>query len=532
VEDLAVLVTRVQAGDTDAFNALVRRFQDVAVGYGYALLGDFHLAQDAAQEAFLTAWREARRLREPAAFPGWFRQIVFTQCRRLTRRKTLDLVPLDETQVVGASRTDPATVIERKVWISSEVAALSENERVVLALFYVGGYSNAEISAFLELPLNTVKSRLHRARKRLRSRMIEMSEKLLAEELSAQRPSHREDFAHRVMALLRAAAAGDERQVSQLLEQSSAEAKELVNAAAPHPYWGGEPGALHVAAEAGRAEVVELLLRQGADPNARGEAYDHWSPLHCVIHRAQQSAAHQRALELMLAHGAALDIWAAAMLGDAERVSRLLAQDATLAEACGPNGATPLHFAATVEVAEILVAAGAGLRTQDKYGKAPVYTLVGYGEHRFTVARRLCEQTGAMDIFIASALGEAERVATWLEAHPELLHTPCATGQPGDGWKSETLLNIAALHGQTEIIRLLLRHGADVNRQAPSGCCALHLAAGGGQMAAAQLLIEQGAAVNPRDRQYQATPLGWAEFQGQQDMMKFLRECGGKLAGE
>jgi DNA-directed RNA polymerase specialized sigma24 family protein len=53
-----------------AFGAIVRRFQDLAFGYAYALLGDFHLAEDAAQEAFITAWRHLDQLRTPEAFPG------------------------------------------------------------------------------------------------------------------------------------------------------------------------------------------------------------------------------------------------------------------------------------------------------------------------------------------------------------------------------------------------------------------------------------------------------------------------------
>ncbi len=69
-----------------AFGRLVLRFQDMAYGCAYALLGNFHLAEDAAQEAFLTAYRRLGQLRQPGAFPGWFRRIVLSQCSRLTRR--------------------------------------------------------------------------------------------------------------------------------------------------------------------------------------------------------------------------------------------------------------------------------------------------------------------------------------------------------------------------------------------------------------------------------------------------------------
>ena len=58
---------RAQAGDLAAYDAVVRRFQDMAVGYAYSLVGDFHLAEDAAQEAFIEAYLDLNKLQEPAA---------------------------------------------------------------------------------------------------------------------------------------------------------------------------------------------------------------------------------------------------------------------------------------------------------------------------------------------------------------------------------------------------------------------------------------------------------------------------------
>jgi RNA polymerase sigma factor (sigma-70 family) len=68
-----------------AFDQIVRQYQDLAYGYAYAVLGEFELAEDAAQETFLAAWRSLDQLREPEAFPGWLKRIVLTQCSRLTR---------------------------------------------------------------------------------------------------------------------------------------------------------------------------------------------------------------------------------------------------------------------------------------------------------------------------------------------------------------------------------------------------------------------------------------------------------------
>ena len=84
MEDLESLIARTRNGDMDAYGQIARRFQDMAYGYAYSILGDFHLAEDAAQEAFLEAHRQLPKLREPSAFPGWFRRIVFKYCDRMT----------------------------------------------------------------------------------------------------------------------------------------------------------------------------------------------------------------------------------------------------------------------------------------------------------------------------------------------------------------------------------------------------------------------------------------------------------------
>ena len=74
--DLRAIIGKSVDGDLKAFATLVERFQDMAVGYAYSILGDFQLAEDAAQEAFVDAHRNIGQLREPKAFSSWFRRIV------------------------------------------------------------------------------------------------------------------------------------------------------------------------------------------------------------------------------------------------------------------------------------------------------------------------------------------------------------------------------------------------------------------------------------------------------------------------
>ena len=70
----------------DAFAAIVQRFQKMAAGYAFAVLGDFHLAEDAAQMAFFEAYGNLTKVYDAVAFPAWLRKIVFKQCDRIARK--------------------------------------------------------------------------------------------------------------------------------------------------------------------------------------------------------------------------------------------------------------------------------------------------------------------------------------------------------------------------------------------------------------------------------------------------------------
>ena len=133
-----MLIRRTQDGDDDAYGSIVRRFQDMAVGYGYAILRDFQLAEDAAQEAFFEAYRNLDKLREPAAFPGWFRKIVFKQCDRITRNKAFSLITLDEFEDRASQEATQASLMEQsqlKDRILTAIASLPDHERAATMLY-------------------------------------------------------------------------------------------------------------------------------------------------------------------------------------------------------------------------------------------------------------------------------------------------------------------------------------------------------------------------------------------------------------
>src|SRR5262245_44526868 len=102
------IVRRAADGDVEAFTELVVRYQNLAYGYAWSILGDAHASQDATQEAFLAAFRNLRSLNDPGAFPGWLRGIVRHCCgRQLRRRDSIDGFPLDAAQHVTSPAPSP-----------------------------------------------------------------------------------------------------------------------------------------------------------------------------------------------------------------------------------------------------------------------------------------------------------------------------------------------------------------------------------------------------------------------------------------
>lgn len=174
MQHLSELVEAAQAGDSQAYDALIERFQRMAYATAYTYLKDHHLAQDIVQEAEIEAFVHLPQLKEPDAFPGWFRQIVFRRCTRVLRQATLPYTSLEAISDSLLAENNPEDIaMQREVQASirSAVASLPQHERLVTVLFYGWHYTYKEVSAFLNIPLTTVKKRLYSARQRLKMQL-------------------------------------------------------------------------------------------------------------------------------------------------------------------------------------------------------------------------------------------------------------------------------------------------------------------------------------------------------------------------
>jgi RNA polymerase sigma-70 factor (ECF subfamily) len=165
------LVEAARRGDRDAFDALVR--QEVAGVYrtALAILGSAADAEEATQDAFVSAWRNLRSLREPARFDAWFGRVVLNACRMALRRRRsvreIRLLPDDElssSERAVATSIDPEARAVGADAFDRAFEELSVEDRHLLTIVYAEDRPLGEAGGLLGIPVGTVKSRLFRAR--------------------------------------------------------------------------------------------------------------------------------------------------------------------------------------------------------------------------------------------------------------------------------------------------------------------------------------------------------------------------------
>jgi RNA polymerase sigma-70 factor (ECF subfamily) len=165
------LLRATQRGETAAFAELVRCYQRAAIITAHAVLGDFHLAQDAAQEAFLIAHQRLGQLRNAASFGPWLLRIARRRAVRLSRGR-----PAERTVAGCVDRAAAETCewMEPYKEVVAQIARLPEHERIVVVMRYVDGRSVQEIADATGRPVGTVTKQLSRAVERLRHWLVEV----------------------------------------------------------------------------------------------------------------------------------------------------------------------------------------------------------------------------------------------------------------------------------------------------------------------------------------------------------------------
>jgi RNA polymerase sigma-70 factor (ECF subfamily) len=180
------LVGLTRGGDRESFGALVARYQGHVYGLAYSMVDDWAEAQDIAQETFIRAYTNLDQLRDPARFPAWLRRIAFSVTINwikafrpglVARLGDLDMDALD----IPDFEPGPPEVVERRELAEAvlrSVAALPPKYRVPLTMFHLDGLSYQKVAEFLDVPLGTAKSLIHRAREKLKLSLAPYAEEL------------------------------------------------------------------------------------------------------------------------------------------------------------------------------------------------------------------------------------------------------------------------------------------------------------------------------------------------------------------
>src|SRR5688572_16744288 len=177
----ADLVHAARRGDKRAFVEIVARHQAMVCGIAFGIVGDFAASEDAAQEAFLTAWRKFHDLREPERLRQWLAQIARNAALGHLRRKRGE-APLEAAEALPDESPAPdeaAATEEEAELVRDSLAKLPELYRLPLILFYREGQSVRAVAESLSISEDAVKQRLARGREMLRDRMSGLVETVL-----------------------------------------------------------------------------------------------------------------------------------------------------------------------------------------------------------------------------------------------------------------------------------------------------------------------------------------------------------------
>ena len=174
----AELIQRILQGDQDALSPLVKKYQKGVHTLAWRKIGDFHIAQEITQDTFLTAYQKLRTLKNHNLFAGWLYVIAANLCRDWLKKSRL---PMDSLDITDANEVDKVSYSQyvaekqkadvdetRREVVKKLLQKLPESERTVMMLHYLGEMTINAISEFLGVSQNTVKSRLSRARNRLK----------------------------------------------------------------------------------------------------------------------------------------------------------------------------------------------------------------------------------------------------------------------------------------------------------------------------------------------------------------------------
>jgi len=165
--DDEIAIEKCRNGEQEAFRHLVERYQRLAVSHAAAILGSREDALDAAQEAFIDAFRALKQFDNSRPFYPWFYVLLRNRCFKMAARKR-ETESIDETVIVAANSATPP---EDSLALEKALRSLDMEDREIITLKYLDGLSYNELAERLQIPKGTVMSRLFHARRKLQAKL-------------------------------------------------------------------------------------------------------------------------------------------------------------------------------------------------------------------------------------------------------------------------------------------------------------------------------------------------------------------------
>lgn len=162
-------LSRAQEGDHDAFARLVEQHEAMVYSIAWNFFGDRAVAEEVAQDVFLQLYRNLGSIESDSHLLHWMRQVTTRRCIDQTRRMKIKAVSLDDAGDISAADRAADPILDRR--LRQVVQELPELQRAIVTLRYQEDLGPAEICDIVGIPVNTVKSHLHRALQALRRKL-------------------------------------------------------------------------------------------------------------------------------------------------------------------------------------------------------------------------------------------------------------------------------------------------------------------------------------------------------------------------
>ena len=196
LDDDVLLIRKILSGDDTAFSTLVQKYRKGVHAFAWRKIGDFHFAEEITQDTFIQVYQNLSTLRNPNQFAGWLYVIANRLCLKWQQKRKITIQSLEGTSMSEintssynkyASEQRDTEATERRLEIVNKLLKkLPESERTVITLYYLGEMTAKDIGKFLGVSINTIKSRLHRARERLKEEEAMIRENLSCVQFPAQ----------------------------------------------------------------------------------------------------------------------------------------------------------------------------------------------------------------------------------------------------------------------------------------------------------------------------------------------------------